>query len=330
MMKQKPWATAAAIIACMMTAGCAGPEREHIAIGPSMTAMPAAGYVSPKNNIETSAAPSAPARERFGDEDTAFTRGVMRLTPQAFAHVVIVPIWFSVDANCDGSFASNELAQVAGDAGQETASMFAKDFAASGYQVLNPVRVNCSEADLAGFDADTRQLLDQLRAEVWQLGKEISETNSAKASSPAFRYRFNSSLSPLLTKLGGTNAEALVLMDMAASLETPHHRHKRYAWNGTGGPLLTVAGNAALIGIMGVAMAGGAGGVPEYRFVNGLMQNPNTCSQVIAIVDPKTRDVLLWNLTVARGTDLRKPGQLNAAISDLLAGLPQITGETSK
>jgi len=196
--------------------------------------------------------------------------------------------------------------------------------------VLNPVRVNCSEADLAGFDADTRQLLDQLRAEVWQLGKEISEADSAKASSPAFRYRFNSSLSPLLTKLGGTNAEALVLVDMAASLETPHHRHKRYAWNGTGGPLLTVAGNAALIGIMGVAMAGGAGGVPEYHFVNGLMQNPNTCSQVIAIVDPKTQDVLLWNLTVARGTDLRKPGQLNAAISDLLAGLPQITGETSK
>ncbi len=329
-MKQKPWETAAAIIVCMITAGCAGPGQEHITIGPSLATVAATGCVSPTNNIQTSATPPALTKERYVNEATTFTRGVMRLTPQAFAHVVIVPIWFSVDANCDGSFTSNELAQVAGDAGQETASIFAKDFAGSGYQVLNPVRVNCSEEDLADFDADTRQLLDQLRAEVWQLGKEISEANSALAFSPAYRYKFKSSLSPLLTKLGGTNAEALVLVDMAASLETPHHRHKRYAWNGTGGPLLTVAGNAGLMGIIAVGIAGGAGGVPHFSGINALMKTPNTVSQVITIVDLKTQDVLLWNSTVARGTDLRKPGQLNAAISDLLAGLPQITGKTSK
>jgi len=166
-----------------------------------------------------------------------------------------------------------------------------------------------------------------VRADFWQLNLDIHD-----ATNLPFSLKLKTPLT-LLAKLGDPQADVLVLVDSTAFVETPRDRHKRYAWNVTGGPLLTAVGDALLIGVTVVAIGGGgAGGVPDMNLMSSMamMSNPNYIHETIAIIDLRTQDVLFWNSTNRKGKDLREPDQLKAATTVLLSDLRPITRQTVK
>jgi hypothetical protein len=301
------------LIGCAVATGCAGTKHEPIMAGCSMPHL--------QNDVPTKTSAST-----LDNHLGVSIHQSMRNNPKAYTHVVVAPIWFSAAADCDRSFSSNELARITSEAGRETAAIITQGFTNKGYHVIGPGGAICSDGDLNALDAETCALLAQVRGDFRQLNLDIHG-----ATNPPICFKLNTPL-PLLTKLCGSQADALVLVDSTAYLETSHQRHQRYTWNGTGGPLLTAGRDALLASVMVLAIAGGAGGAPDMTLMAGtaLMSNPNYIHQTIAIIDLRTQDVLFWNSTSRKGKDLREPDQLKAALAALLSGIYPIARETGK
>ena len=249
---------------------------------------------------------------------TAMSSESMKANPQAYKRMAIVPIWFTTSAYSYSGLSSSELTQIANAASQGTAAVLAATITNRGYQVVGEVRAVCSENDLAAFDAETRQLLDEVRVEFWALTQDARMAARAGTLGQPFKYKLKAPLLQLQKKLVGAPADALVLMDSTVFVETPAGRRKRLFWSWTGAPLVNMGSNAALF-------TGETASVPDGT---APVNCPATIEHTIAIVDPRTQDVLLWTSVVTPGANVREPADLRVTIFDLLSALPLIEPPT--
>jgi hypothetical protein len=251
---------------------------------------------------------------------TAMSHESFKRNPEAHGHMAIVPIWFTTSACRYSGLNGSELKQIAGAAGQKTASLLAMTITNRGYQVVGDVRALTCEDDLAAFDAETRQLLDEVRMEFWSLNQIIRATAGTGLSTPPFRCKMKAPLLELQKKLGVTQAEALVLVDSTVFVETPAGRWKRVLWNWTGAPLVSAAVRTKALG-EGKTGDGDAGRPAA-------LNSPASIEHTIAIVDPATQDVLLWTTVLTPGANARESVDLRVTIYDLLSALPLLEPKT--
>jgi hypothetical protein len=226
---------------------------------------------------------------------TAMRNESLPLNPEAHKRLTIVPIWFTTSAYRYSGLTSSELMQIACAASQKTASCLAASITNRGYQVVGEGRALCREDDLAAYDADTRQLLDEVRVEFWWLTQSVRTEARGRTSGLPFRYKLKAPLLQLQEKLGAAPADALVLVDSTMFVETSTGRGKRLLRNWTGAPL----GAAAV-------------------------SCPAAIEHTMAIVDPRTQEVLLWTSVLTPGANVRESADLRVTVFDLLSALPLI------
>lgn len=247
---------------------------------------------------------------------TAMSSESLKTNPKAYQRLAIVPIWFTTSAFSYSGLTSGKLMQIARTAGQQTAVVLAATITNRGFQVVGAARTVCCEEDLASYDAETRQLLDEVRVEFWALTQMAQAAASAGTLDQPFKYKLKAPLLQLQKKLNVPQADALVLMDSTVVVETPAGRWKRLLWNWTGAPLVTNAVQATE-----VAGAGNRGNAPAEL---AAVSCPACIEQTITIVDPRTQDVLLWTSVLTPDADVRDPVDLRVALFDLLSALPLI------
>jgi hypothetical protein len=247
---------------------------------------------------------------------TAMSSKSFKANPQAYQRLAIVPIWFTTSVYGYSGLTSSELTQIAKAAGQMTAAILAETITNRGYQVIGEARALCCEDALAGFDVETRQLLDEVRVEFWGLTQMARAAARAGTLDQPFKYKLKAPLLQLQKKLGVAQADALVLVDSTVFVETPAGRGKRLLWNWTGAPLVTTAVDTTAF------VEGKAGANPPGETVAAGC--PATIEHTIAIVNPRTQDVLLWTSVLTPGADARKSVDLRVTLYDLLSALPLI------
>jgi hypothetical protein len=246
---------------------------------------------------------------------TARRHESLPLNPKAYQRLEIVPIWFTTSAYRYSGLTSSELMQIGSSASQKTAAFLAATITNRGYQVVGETRVLCGEDDLAAFDAETRQLLDAVRVEFWWLTQSVRTEAGAGTSGLPFRYKLKAPLLRLQEKLGAAPVDALVLVDSTVLVETSTGRGKRLLWNWTGAPLVTIVHSPAF----GSGQANtNAPGNPAA------VSCPATIEHTLAIVDPRTQDVLLWTSVRTPGANVRESVDLRVTVFDLLSALPLI------
>jgi hypothetical protein len=247
---------------------------------------------------------------------TAMSSESLKANPKAHQRLAIVPVWFTTSACAYSGLTSSELAPIANAAGQNTAADLAATITNRGYQVVGEARALCCEADLMAYDVETRQLLDEVRVEFWWLTQMARTAASAGTLDQPFRYKLKAPLLQLQKKLGVMQADALVLVDSTVFVETSAGRGKRVLWNWTGAPPVNPA-------VPGTALEGGKTGTNAPSGTSAL-SCPATIEHTIAIVDPRTQDVLLWAAAITPGADVREAVDLHVTIFDLLSALPLI------
>ncbi|MFZ0829128.1 MAG: hypothetical protein WAO02_17075 [Verrucomicrobiia bacterium] len=247
---------------------------------------------------------------------TAMCSGSLKANPKDFQRLAIVPIWFTTSAYAYSDLTRSELTQMANAAGQETAAVLASTITNRGYQVVGNAQALCCEDDLAAFDAETLQLLDEVRVEFWWLTQNARAAARAGTLDQPFRYKLKAPLLQLQHKLGVTQADALVLVDSTVLVETPAGRWKRLLWNWTVAPAVAPVADAT-------AFDGGLAGTNASDATTAL-GCPATIEHTIAIVDPRTSDVLMWASVVTPGANVRESVDLRVTIFDLLSALPLI------
>jgi hypothetical protein len=247
---------------------------------------------------------------------TAMSSGSLKANPKAYQRLAIVPIWFTTSAYDYSGLTRNELTQIANAAGQKTAADLAATITNRGYQMVGEARALCCEDDLAAYDAETRQLLDEVRVEFWWLTQMARTAASAGTLDQPFRYKLKAPLLRLQKKLGVVQADALVLVDSTVFVETSAGRGKRVLWNWTGAPLVTSTVDT-------MAFVGEKAG-PIAPATTTAVSCPATVEHTIAIVDPRTQDVLLWTSVLTPGANVRESVDLRVTIFDLLSALPLI------
>jgi len=251
---------------------------------------------------------------------TAMSSESLKANPKAYQRLAIVPIWFTTSAYAYSGLTSGELTQIANAAGQKTAADLAATITNRGYQLVGQVRALCCEDDLAAYDAGTHQLLDEVRVEFWALTQMAHTAAGAGTLDQPFKYKLRAPLLQLQKKLGVAQADALVLVDSTVVVETPPGRWKRTLWNWTGAPLVTTA-------VETTALAAGKTGT-NAPIGKAAVSCPATVEHTIAIVDPRTQDVLLWTSVVTPGADVRASADLHVTVFDLLSALPLIEPST--
>lgn len=251
---------------------------------------------------------------------TAMCSESLKANPQIYQRVEILPIWFTTSAYAYSGLTRGELAQIASAAGRKIAADLAASLTNRGYQVVGEARALCSEDDLAAYDVETRQWLDEARVEFWWLTQNVRKAARAGTLDQPFKYKFKAPLLQLQKKLGGEQADALMLVESSAFLETPAGRRKRALWSWTGAPVVSTEDEAS-------ANTGERAGavVPDGT---APAECPVTIEHTIAIVDPRTQDVLLWTSVVTPGADVRESVDLHVTIFDLLSDLPLIETAT--
>jgi hypothetical protein len=249
---------------------------------------------------------------------TAMSSESLKANPKAYQHLAIVPVWFTTSAYGYSGLTSSELTQMANAAGQKTAAILAATLTSRGYQVVGEARALCCEDDLAAYDAETRQLLDEVRVEFWGLTQMARAAAGAGTLDQPFKYKLKAPLLQLRKKLGVSQADALVLVDSTVLVETPAGRRKRVLWNRTGAPQGAPA-------VPATDLTGGQTGTNAPAGAAAL--SCPAIEHTIAIVDPHTQDVLLWTSVQTPGADACEAVDLRVTIFDLLSALPLI--ETS-
>ncbi len=247
---------------------------------------------------------------------TAMSSESLKTNPKAYQRLAIVPIWFTTSAFSYSGLTSSKLMQIARTAGQQTAVVLAATITNRGYQVVAEARAVCCEADLASDDAETRQLLDEVRVEFWALTQMAQAAAGAGTLDQPFKYKLKAPLLQLQKKLNVPQADALVLMDSMVVVETPAGRWKRLLWNWTGASQVTNAVHATELA--------GAGNWGSASTELATVSCPVCIEQTITIVDPRTQDVLLWTSVLTPDADVRDPVDLRVTLFDLLSALPLI------
>jgi hypothetical protein len=161
------------------------------------------------------------------------------------------------------------------------------------------VRVLALDEDWAAFDEQTRTSLKDVTAEFAHVSEAIWKNRRSDYGKP-FRYQMGPRLGELQSKLGLTNAPALVLLDSTVLLESPRAARNRWIWN------LTI-GWATVIYF--------------------------SCERVIhrmAIVDGQTREILWFHWNMYDQVNGRDQSVMRNIMQNFLYDLPRGDGRKDR
>ena len=133
------------------------------------------------------------------------------------------------------------------------------------------------------------------------------------------------SLGNVLTWVGATNSETILLVHTKAFFESEPKQAKRTIWNWTGGGLSAVAEvgvNAALFAV--AALAESSRPLPPIR-ADPFWHSDNSLQHSIALVDVRTREVLWLNRQNFKHPDPRDVQVLADTVAGTLADLSPIS-----
>jgi len=248
-------------------------------------------------------------------EPTATERIRDRMAAQSdqYRRVEVLPVWFKGFAVTDASLTTNDLKALNRQIGTNLLTALARVLAEKGYEVVQTSPVLCEEADLDTFDAETRQLLFQVRTSFMNLSQEIYANRPNQKGTP-LEYTIGTCAGQLRTKLGSADADLLVLMESEALFESPDARHKRNKANWTFG--------AAMMPLFVAFSAAGAagGGAPNLP----LEFSPGWVQHSALIADARTREVLFCNGRRFPGEDARNADALRGKLKDTLADFAEL------
>lgn len=237
--------------------------------------------------------------------------------PAAYRRVQILPVWFEGAGNMDHTLTTNELEQLCRQAGGNLSIAVQQTLVSKGYRIVGRVSVLPDRSKLFLEDPKTLQQLEAVRVDLCEnllrqypflddqpltfrtnssLGFSryfvTSNTKRVMLEHNPFHYEMAPALTNLLSQLGATNSEAVLLVDTKAFFESKHNRVKRAMWNFTGGGVLAVTEVGVNVAVI-VFSAGSVSPVPIW--VDPFWHSSNSLQHIIALVDTRTREVLWLN-----------------------------------
>ena len=260
--------------------------------------------------------------------------------PAAYRRIAVAPICLHASGQLDKTLGPMEVETQGHAIASNLGIALQETLRAKGYDTAGPVTVVSCEQDYAAMDSEIRKELEEVRREIQgplfdyafpelragatnSLGSQrLTRTLTVGTfgggfwnSKEPFHFRMNSRVSDLPSKLGCSDADALLVMDTSVFFESPAHAAKRAAWNWTGG---------ALIFLVEIAAAGAGGGSASS------MPDPflHTCSSVdntIVLLDPRTQEVLWFDERYVPQTDGRRSEKLKFSINTALTYFPKTT-----
>lgn len=269
--------------------------------------------------------------------------------PAAHRHVQILPIWFEGAGNIDHSLSTNDLRVLCRQTDKSLVRAVQRELQSKGYKIVGPVQVLFAEKTLSRSAAEIGQPLEAVHADLSKnlLGQFPAsaetrpltfQTNTtlgffrymgtwdhARLEHNPFHYQMTSSLSNVLTRIGATNSEAILLVDTKAFFESDHKQTKRAIWNWTGGGLVAVTEAGVNVAFVAVAVLAESSSPPPLLWVDPFWHSDNSLQHSIALVDVHTREVLWLNREEFKHQDPRDAQVLADTVAETLADLPTIS-----
>lgn len=269
--------------------------------------------------------------------------------PAAHRHVQILPIWFAGAGNIDHSLSTNDLRVLCRQTDKSLVRAVQRELQSKGYKIVGPVQGSYPVDTLSRSAAETGQPLDAVHADLSKnlLGQFPSSAESrpltfqtnttlgffrymvtrdhARLEHNPFHYQMTSSLSNVLTRIGATNSEAVLLVDTKAFFGSDHKQTKRAFWNWTGGGLVAVTEAGVNVAFVAVAVLAQSSSPPPLLWVDPFWHSDNSLQHSIALVDVHTREVLWLNREGFKHQDPRDALILADTVAETLADLPPIS-----
>ena len=269
--------------------------------------------------------------------------------PAAHRDVQILPIWFAGAGNIDHSLSTNDLRILCRQTGKELTRTIQRVLRANGYTIVGPVQVLYGDEMSSQTAAETWRSLEVVRLDFCEnllgqypsfadsrpltfqtnttLGffRYMATGNHARLEHNPFHHQMTPALTNVLTRIGTTNSEAVLLVDTKAFFESDHKQTKRTIWNWTGGGLLAVTEVGINVAFFAVAALAEASGPPPPLWVDPFWHSDNSLQHSIALVDVHTREVLWLNREEFEHQDPRDAQNLADTVTGTLADLPPIS-----
>jgi len=268
--------------------------------------------------------------------------------PATHRQVQILPAWFEGAGNIDHTLTTNELQALCQRAGNDLVNAVQTELQAKGYRVIGPAQIWRTNEMPGWLVAEVGPPLEVVRIDfcknllgqfpVTAAGESLAvRTNTTRGfvrymatANPArlehnpFHYQMTSSLTNVLARYGGTNAQAILLVDSKVFFESPHYEAKRTLWNFTGGGLLATTEVGVNLAVIAVAVLSGAGSAPVPIWVDPFWHSSNSLQHSIALVDARTCEVLWLNRRDFKRKDPRDAAALAETVAETIADLPSL------
>jgi hypothetical protein len=269
--------------------------------------------------------------------------------PAAHRHVQILPVWFEGAGNIDHTLTTNDLQALYRQADKNLVRAVQRELQSKGYNVVGQVQL--PHVDKKSFQpvGVTLQPLEVVRVDFCKNllgqfpcpteGRPLTfQTNTtlgffsymatwdhARLEHNPFHYQMTPSLSNVLTCIGATNSEAILLVDTKAFFESEHKQAKRIIWNWTGGGLIAVTEVGVNVALFAVAALAESSSPPPPIWADPFWHSDNSLQHSIALVDARTREVLWLNRQDFKHQDPRDAQVLADTVAGTLADLPPIS-----
>jgi hypothetical protein len=235
--------------------------------------------------------------------------------PEEYRRVEILPIWFTGLAEMDASLTTNELKVISHQVASNLVTALAWVLTEKGYGIVQTSPVLSGRSDLEAFDAETRQLLEQVRTNFSDLAQQLSAFRPNQKGT-RLGYSLGDSVTELRKKLGLGEADLLVLMESEAFFESPDAQHQRHKRNWTKGSALM----PLYVAFTAAAFYGQAASGPTLPLEFSPAWNRHT----ILIADARTAEPLFWTSRKFPGQDGLNPDALKGKLRETLADLAQL------
>ncbi len=269
--------------------------------------------------------------------------------PAAHRHVQILPIWFEGAGNIDHSLSTNDLQILCRQTGKELARTIQRVLQSNGYKIVGPVQVLYGDEMSSQPAVETWRSLEVVRLDFCEnlLGQYPAladsrlltfQTNTtlgffrymapwdhARLEHNPFHYQMTPALTNVLTRIGATNADAVLLVDTKVFFESEHKQAKRTVWNWTGGGLIAATEVGVNVAFFAVAVLAEASGPPPPLWLDPFWHSDNSLQHSFALVDVHTREVLWLNREDFKHQNSHDAGILADTVIATLADLPPIS-----
>jgi hypothetical protein len=229
--------------------------------------------------------------------------------PESYRRLLLLPVWLSGSAQADESLTLVDLRELNHVVGSNLTFALMEVFVDKGYHPASSGQPLCGDDEWDKLAPAVRPLLEDTQAEFQELSDQLLYRSQGKSRRKAVQYRWKSDLAQLCGKLRIEETGAVVLVDTRVHFESPIARKKRVHWNITVGVPLTVLGAATWFG-------GGNVDVPYES-------SPCLTELAVAVVDPRTQELVWLNARAFPSRDARKTSDLRGSVRELLADLPQ-------